>query len=209
MKSTLKKFFITLIIIVIIGYFGVTSIYSLVGPSIMTTDIDTVISNPDGDYKFAKGMVYAGFPCIGSVENTINGIIPTGTEYYYVIFNKAHTSCMVVKAPDGWDMDYFPDLINKDGVELSGQIKEMDYHARDFYSAFLNHYKFTDAKYSSKYIDLTSTRTAYWGLGAFLGLAIGGFMVYLAVKQKIKNRNALIASTVILTLGVICMVVYI
>lgn len=64
-----------------------------------------------------------------TMSHTVNGIIPTGKEYYYLVFSEDKSSVISVRAGKRW-ADAFPSG-TYNGVLIKGQAKRLDYQERN------------------------------------------------------------------------------
>lgn len=64
-----------------------------------------------------------------SVEHSINGLIPTGTEYYYYGFDSDNEQIYIIKAGKKWLQKNFDDngLALKQGYKIKAYSKNLDY----------------------------------------------------------------------------------
>ncbi|MCR5206531.1 MAG: hypothetical protein K6E47_16000 [Lachnospiraceae bacterium] len=83
-----------------------------------------------GYFFDAEGSDYEN-PLI-SMKHTINGLIPIGTEHYFLIYNDSETKALYVRADEDFLIDFYKELdasttngVPK-GVKLTGRIRELD-----------------------------------------------------------------------------------
>ena len=89
MKKKLKNIFLVILVIVFVLYLAVTAIMDLTNKK----DIHTV--------------TVSGGAEILSVEHSINGLIPVGTDHYYLVFEKGTEKACLVLAPKKWGSEHF------------------------------------------------------------------------------------------------------
>ncbi|MBR4587670.1 MAG: hypothetical protein IKO30_05050 [Lachnospiraceae bacterium] len=199
-KDKLLIFFGALVLITALAFVGGSSMYTLIGQSVMEESMDKLLEDGGKTVKFASGKVYACSPEILRIEHSID-FIPTGTEYYYVIMDIENRNCMVAKAPKNWDLDYFQDLYNKEGIEASGQVKEMDHDVKKAFATFIERRQMADYNYSSVYyIDLMAKKKAIIGLTGFiLDIVTAGIIVFIIKQKGTNRRNARLGIAALIT----------
>lgn len=111
-NSVLKKFLIIVLIASYVGVFFVMSIMDLMN----TKDVHEVNINLAGELL--------------AVENSINGIIPIGKDYYYVGMDKTKGAIYAIHAGKHWLEDNFD--VNGIAHGNSITVKGLSKRARDF-----------------------------------------------------------------------------
>ena len=91
MKEKLGKIILPLFFVVLVLYLAITGIMDLTN----SKDIHSV-------------TIDAGMPLL-EVEHSINGLIPIGTEYYYLGVNEDTSEAYIVHSSKGWLKDNFTD----------------------------------------------------------------------------------------------------
>lgn len=200
-------------------YISAHSVMSIVGCATAQTSVDEML-HAQSTTKYVDGKAQL-VTYIGQVNHSVN-LIPTGTDYYYLIFAKDENICMTVKAPDSWDTDYFNDVYKMgglslgyapDGVPVNGQVKKLDSHGRSILRDAMNDFvnkkggNFTTTEY---YLDLTAARTGWLGAISMLLILTGGLSFFIWNKKfsATRGNRLVIFAAVTLTIGVIGIVFY-
>jgi hypothetical protein len=76
-----------------------------------------------------SGTAHYGSEVCFSIQHTIN-LIPTGTEYYYLVFNDDFTECIMVRAGKNWSKPFDHYGYSEDGVALRGCLAELNHDAK-------------------------------------------------------------------------------
>lgn len=174
-------------------------IYTVSGCIGASTSIEELLHNQT-EPNFATGKVYATSSCVSSMRHSVNGIIPLGTEYYYIIFLPGEDVCMTVKAPEDWEMDNFPSYYksdglmlnyNSDGVSVTGQVRKLNYKVRDNIADALNYHINANGrsfKMTDYYLDITASQAAWKGLIGF-GLLLVSIIGFIMIAKKPANND--------------------
>ncbi len=102
MKEKAGKIILPVFFAVVVLYLAITGILDLIN----TKDVHTVTIN-------------AGMPLL-SVEHSINGLIPTGMDYYYLGVNEETSEAYIIHASKGWLKDNFTDdYMTKTGAAMT------------------------------------------------------------------------------------------
>ncbi|MBQ8107904.1 MAG: hypothetical protein IJ129_04070, partial [Ruminococcus sp.] len=74
-----------------------------------------------------KGKVYAASSEFYYIEHTINHVIPTGTEHFYLVFDKSYRDIVIVRAPKDFMENFDSGGTNKEGCEIEGFVRESEH----------------------------------------------------------------------------------
>lgn len=111
MKKVLQIILAVVFVVGIAAYLIITAVADLTN----TADLHTVTL--DGAYE----SVY--------VEHSINGLIPTGTDHYYVGFDFEKSEAYIIHASPGWLSENFDEegyAISPEGVVLTSLVKPLN-----------------------------------------------------------------------------------
>lgn len=143
------------------------------------------------------GTVHFGTSSYLSIDHSVN-LIPTGTEYYYLIFNDDYTKCVTIRAKKNWDAELDHNGYSEEGIQIKGRLVKLDYDARKqlgMMSSYLQELEVTvDGQY---YIDdmmpLISWLSIATGILLFILLGCFGFAIsnkmnsFKTTKEKLWN----------------------
>lgn len=147
------------------------------------------------------------------VDHSINGLIPMGTEYFYVGINEENLEAYVIKASKKWlekNFDSEGISLAAGGLEITGLAKKIDYDVeREIYSFLTSVEEVTYPLTASKFLD-TSYMTdiiAKLVLFAVLVFLVTAFLIILKkggspVFSKILGVLALVWMIVLLVITV-------
>ncbi|MCR5418258.1 MAG: hypothetical protein K6E84_05020 [Lachnospiraceae bacterium] len=111
MKEKAKKLFLILIVVMVVGYLLVTALLDLTNKK----DIYTVHADEGAQ--------------VLEVEHSINGLIPVGKDYYYVVVDDATMQACIVKASKRWFNKNFDEngmAVSPGGVTITSLAKNID-----------------------------------------------------------------------------------
>lgn len=74
-----------------------------------------------------EGEITMASARICSLEHKINGLIPTGTEHFFLIYTEDMSSAVFVRADKSWDDAFTNDLYNEVSIDGKGIVRKMDY----------------------------------------------------------------------------------
>lgn len=141
--------------------------------------MEDVYQNP------SKKEVYSGYLSLASkeycsMEHTLNGLIPTGTEHYYLAFSSDKNNVICVRAPKNWDKDFTDDYINTIHKRERGMIRELDHEVRGELLTVTQALTEQGIQVESQvYLDLTVNKLCYMQL--FVGISFILLCVFLAL----------------------------
>lgn len=128
----------------------------------------------EGEIKIASARL-----C--SLEHKINGLIPTGTEHFFLIYAEDMSSAVFVRADKSWDDTFTSDLYNAVSINGRGIVRKMDYKVQNEMSQFVTLAAEAGMQIQQGiYIDLVSDRMCWLQLidGILLTLCIIYFYFY-------------------------------
>lgn len=147
------------------------------------------------DTDWVEFTAYYATPMSLTVTHNINGIIPTGKEYYYFLFSADLTECISVRADKDWFEENFDEETwatkSEDGIKISGYIRTFEIKAKAEQDKMIKELRqnnwATTIKYNGEiYIDLLATRLAvYLLIVGFSPVVIG--LVYFVLKRMAAN----------------------
>lgn len=107
---------------------------------------------------FVKGEGGYSTNSIYKIKHTINGVIPTANEYFYVVFNETSDDYVIVKAPKNWKYANYGDEMPKI-FRIKGKVRSFrPIEANDINQSILSGIE--GGIYLDYYIDTTSQMTA-------------------------------------------------
>lgn len=144
------------------------------------------------------------------IEHSINGIIPTGTDYYYIGIEKDTDNAYIIKAPKNWlSKNFSQDYKSLDsaGANINGLIKRVsDYKVRDELESRATTFEGIEMPISASYcVDLQYKTNA---IGKLLLLVLSGVIalcIYVVAKRKdeLDDRIAKPLLTVLLVVVIV------
>lgn len=139
-----------------------------------------------------EGVVHFGTSPCYTVRHTLNHIIETGNEYYYLIFNDDLTKCVCIRAEKGWDDALDHNGYSEDGIKIRGCLTELDYEAKkELWNGSISSYiEEGITVYGPFYIDGMQTRIAWLSIAAGVLLLVLTGVFSLAVNNKLNHFKA-------------------
>lgn len=158
-----------------------------VDPEVMDISEDGI--SVEGDfYYLSNGPIF-------SMKHTINGLIPTGTEYYFMLFSNDLNKCIFVRADEDYAEDFYKevDIPNAEGryygAHLKGRIRELDYKIKHEAADYINELQSEGITVLSNgteylYLDITTKFQCILRLITAAGLLIATILIVILVKYK-------------------------
>ena len=147
------------------------------------------------DTDWVEFTAYYATPMSLTVSHNINGIIPTGKEYYYFLFSTDLTECISVRADKKWFEENFDEdswmAKSEDGIKICGYVRSFESKSKSEQDKMISDLRknswASTIKYTGDiYIDLISTRLAvYLLILGFAPVIIG--VVYFLLKRLATN----------------------
>ncbi len=136
-----------------------------------------------------EGDVYYTTACYCEMSHSINGLIPTGKEYYYLVFLEDGRTAISVRGDKHWA----DELLTQEHFPIMGIAKELDYKIRNNLQELINGNR--DVLLGTKvttmyYIDLIYVQIAIYKLIVGVIFA-GGILFYLLMFLTKKQLPAL------------------
>ncbi len=207
MKENIEK----LLVVVLLFIFGCVFIAKGIVTLSAKNDTVTLKQLYDDDSKgdYVEGDVSI---CLGKcyrITHKVN-FIPTGKEYYYVIYNDTLTKYMVVRAGKDWSDNFEPDGINWSGVHIKGAVygfDALDYNVRNYIAEDEQRLKDIGdgAEAANCYIDLLSDRYAILSIicGIIFWICSLLEVIYIKVVKKETDEGKL---WIIIPMGVMSLI---
>lgn len=147
--------------------------------------------------QYVEDTVYCSSDEYYTITHLIGGLIPTGVEHYYLIYNKDFTECVVLRAGSGWADKFDEDGYNFDGVRVGGVLKKMDYEMRSEINKDIQNSGY-DIDIPINYIDGLSDRYAVFTI--ICAVVFAGILSLLFMSKKEIFKNALVKKIVLFIL---------
>lgn len=154
------------------------------------TDIREDGISVEGDfYYLTDGPVF-------SMKHTINGLIPIGTEYYFLLYSNDLKRCIYVRASEDFAEEFYDEVDKPNaegryyGAHIKGRVRELDTKITRESSELINDLKAEGIKMVSDgsdilYIDLTTKFQAFLRLITSIGLLIS--IVLMVILSRFKG----------------------
>ena len=190
--GTILGFLILAIFIFIYLFTAIRDLVSLgnartIDPAVMDIREDGI--SVEGDfYYLSEGPVF-------SMKHTINGLIPTGTEYYFMLFSNDLSKCIFVRADEGYAEDFYKEVDTPNaegryyGAHLKGRIRELDSQIKREASGYINDLQSEGITVLSNgteflYLDITTKFQCILRLITAFGLLVATVLIIILVKFK-------------------------
>ena len=120
-----KKGIIAVVIILLfaIGFMGFGA-YSLIQSKTNTVDFEEWLKNGAEKDVYVEGEVSFSTPAYLEVSHTTN-LIPSGKEYYYLVFSEDYSKCVSVRADKDFADQFDTFGYSADGVVIKGKAKRL------------------------------------------------------------------------------------
>ena len=153
------------------------------------TDIREDGISVEGDfYYLTDGPVF-------SMKHTINGLIPIGTEYYFLLYSNDLTRCIFVRASEDYAEEFYEEVNTPNaegkyyGAHIKGRVRELDSQIKRESSDMINDLNAEGIKLVSDgsdilYIDLTTKFQAIFRLVTSIVLLISIILIVILAKSK-------------------------
>ncbi len=189
---TILGFLLLLAMFVLYLFTAVRDLFSLgnartVDPEIMDISEDGV--SVEGDfYYLTDGPVF-------SMRHSINGLIPIGTEYYFLLYSNDLKRCIFVRASEDYAEEFYEevDIPNAEGLyygtHIKGRIRELDTKIVREVSSMINDLAAEGIEVISDgsdlfYIDLTTKFQAILRLITSIVLLVSIILIVILAKYK-------------------------
>lgn len=136
--------------------------------------------------QYVEDTVYYSSDEYYKITHLIGGIIPTGVEHYYLIFDKDFTQCVVLRAGSDWADKFNEDGFNFDGVRVGGVLKRMDYEMNSELNKDIQNSGY-DIDIPMNYIDGLSDRYAVYTIICAVIFAVIIPLLFMSKKEIFKN----------------------
>ena len=178
MKEILRKILAALLVLAFVGYLLGTGIYELVN----TKDRYTVNIDECGE--------------ILEVENSINGIIPTGTDHYYVGLDRDSGEAYILQATEKWyekNFDQDMTAVAAGGLEVTALSKRVnDYEVRNELESRVNSIKGSGVQFpagTEHRLDVSYKVKAFGKLAiVLLGVVLAAIVIWVAKSGRSGNK---------------------
>ena len=153
------------------------------------TDIREDGISVEGDfYYLTDGPVF-------SMKHTINGLIPIGTEYYFLLYSNDLSRCIFVRASEDYAEEFYEEVNTPNaegkyyGAHIKGRVRELDSQIKRESSDMINDLNDEGIKVVSDgsdilYIDLTTKFQAVLRLITSIVLLISIVLIVILAKNK-------------------------
>ena len=189
---TILGFLILLAMFVLYLFTAVRDLFSLgnartVDPEVMDISEDGV--SVEGDfYYLTDGPVF-------SMRHSINGLIPIGTEYYFLLYSNDLKRCIFVRASEDYAEEFYEevDIPNAEGLyygtHIKGRVRELDTKIVREVSSMINDLAAEGIEVISDgsdllYIDLTTKFQAILRLITSIVLLVSIILIVILAKYK-------------------------
>lgn len=154
MKS--KNVFVIAVLLISVIYelcTGVYPIFSKLNP----VPLENVLHSEKGTY--IEGVTHYSSDECYTITHLMGGLIPTGYEHFFLIYNEDFTEGVIFRADSDWADNFDCNGFNADGIKISGVLKRMDFEMEnEIYSDLIS--SEADIAISAYYIDGLSDRYA-------------------------------------------------
>lgn len=110
-------------------YFIISGAYNLIKMQDTVTLDEFWKETSHTNGEAVTGTVHFGTSSYLSIDHSIN-FIPTGTEYYYLIFNDDYTKCITIRAKNKWDAVLDHNGYSEEGIQIKGRLVELDHDVK-------------------------------------------------------------------------------
>ncbi|MGN0536876.1 MAG: hypothetical protein ACI4M3_02730 [Acutalibacteraceae bacterium] len=181
MKKTATNIFLVLVYIAVVGYLLFSGIYDVCGFN-----------------KYYETKIVAASELF-ETEHSINGLIPVGTDYYYVGLTDDE-KFVVMRASKDWLSKNFDEngiALSEDGLTVKGTLKSLSYNERGMVEDSLGDYQNISILGTNQSLDIMYFDVAVHSIisGSLLILCgIAGLLIWKnqKVKALLKNNVVLI-----------------
>lgn len=114
---------VVIIILVALGFMGFGA-YSLYQSKFNTVDFEEWIDEGAEKGVYVEGEISFSTPAYLEVSHTTN-LIPSGKEYYYLVYNEDYSKCVSVRADKDFADNFDTFGYSEEGVVIKGKAKEI------------------------------------------------------------------------------------
>lgn len=151
--------------------------------------MEDVYQNPVKKEVYSGDLVLASKEYV-SIKHTISGLIPFGTEHYYLAYSPDMKSIISIRAPKNWDKDFTDDYINTIQKRERGMIRELDYKVKQDLLTITQSLSEQDLQIESQlYLDLTVNKLCYMQIFTGIMLALCSIYLVLMLKDKLPGNG--------------------
>ena len=179
-------------LLVICTYFGVRTLLRKKNPEEISVSRLTKLEKG----KWVTFRAYYAFESAHTIKHTINGVIPTGTEYYYMIFTEDFGRIMIIRADKNWyDRNFDSEGVAKDedGCLVTGYVRatpgEVDRSITLYRNKLQESYKITIALQSSLYTDTIAVKVS------ILQILVGVIPIILGIGFLVSIKAGILSAT--------------
>lgn len=202
-KSILGKVIVVLVALGFIVYGSLSMINAKNSP----VDFNDITTSDMTDKAYVSGKAVFSSDCYLTVSHSINYIIPTGKEYYYIVFNEDMTECMSYRGSKKFFENFDKDGFSKDGVEIKGKIRRTttdNYRAISEINSNINQYGIQSYNIStSYYIDGKTDMLNI--IAVILGALILLVFVLYCIAVRVGRENVPMAMTATILISILMM----
>ena len=173
-------------------YFGVRTLVRKQNPEELSVSKATTLEKG----KWVTFRAYYALESAHTIKHTINGVIPTGTEYYYMIFTEDFGRIMIIRADEKWyDRNFDSEGVAKDenGCLVTGYVRgtpgEIDRSIALYRSKLQESYKITIALQSSLYVDTIAVKVSILQILVGVIPFLLGIIFIVGIKSGILNTS--------------------
>lgn len=139
-----------------------------------------------------EGQIKLASARICSLTHKINGLIPTGTEHFFLIYAEDMSSAVFVRADKSWDDAFTSDLLNSVSIDGKGIVRKMDYKVKNEMSEFVAAASQQGMQIQQEvYIDLISDRMCWLQLVDAVLLPLCILYYYFYLKHNPSKNNSI------------------
>ncbi len=222
-KAKIKSVIGILLLLAFIVYYCVTAIVDLVSlGNSKAIDSQTMEINDDG-ISVCGDFHYISDGPIFKMKHSINYLIPTGNEYYFMLFSDDFSKAIFVRADEDFADTFYNgkttvEMSKGKGYTITGKVRELDYKIKHEMSDYIEDLWDNNVEVLSNgseylFIDLTvSFQCTLRLITAFVFMLCTVFIIVLAhCKNFCENHPGVskflgIATVVLLIAGIISMV---
>jgi len=199
-KGKIKSVIGILVILAFIIYYSVTAIIDLVSiGNAKTIDSQTMEINNDG-ISVSGDFHYLSDGPIFKMKHSINYLIPTGNEYYFMLFNDDFSRAVFIRADEDFADEFYKgkspsEMSLGKGQNIKGKVRELDNDIRREMSDYIEGLKNDNIQVLSNgsdylYIDLTvSFQCTLRLITAFVFLICAVLIIILARCKSFSEKH--------------------
>ena len=152
-----------------------------------------------GEGGYSTGSIY-------KIKHTINGVIHTANEYFYVVFNETLDDYVIVKAPKHWKYANYGDEM-PEIFEIEGKVRKFGYtESKDINQMLAS--EIEGGIYLDYYIDTTSQKTA---IIFDICLAVFASLLILLIQMRkgmvnFGEKSVIVSKIILILITILCFV---